>query len=472
MFINNIFRCQIKSIHFIGIGGIGMSGIARALLSLGFKVTGSDIKENQEILRLREDGAKIFIGHEEKNVHSADAIVFSSAITDDNAEILAAKALTIPLIPRALMLAELMKLRCGIAIAGSHGKTTTTSLIGTLMHEMGFEPMVIIGGIVNRFHSNALLGQGPFLVAEADESDGTFLHLSPTISVITNIDHEHLDFYENGIEDILQSFFKFTQRLPFYGLVVACVDDENVKNLLPKINRRIKTYGFSNEADYQAKNIETKGLFTNFDLYIKNEFIYTFNIHMAGLHNVLNSLAAIIVLEELGIKAKNLSQALASFCGVKRRFSLVDKVNNIQIIDDYAHHPTEIRAVINAAKRSFPKSSIKVLFQPHRYSRTKDLMADFAKCFLEVDFLCLTDIYSAQEKPIDGVNSQALLKLIHKETLLKPVYAHSLDEAAFMMANAAAPNDVILVLGAGNITNAGPVIVNNLHKKYADNEEK
>lgn len=468
MFINSIFKGRIKNIHFIGIGGIGMSGIAQVLISHGFKVSGSDLKESDETLNLKKLSAQIFIDHKEENIKNVDVVVFSSAISEQNPEIIAAQKKHIPIIPRALMLAELMRLRVGIAVAGAHGKTTTTSIIGTLMRDFGLDPTIIIGGVINKFLSNALVGQGQYLVAEADESDGTFLHLFPTIAVITNIDKEHLDYYKKGLEEICENFFKFTANLPFYGLLVACIDDIEVKKMLPKVNRRVKTYGFSKEADYRASNIKTEGLKTTFDLFVNNKFIYNFTINMAGLHNVLNSLASIAVLEELGIKAESLKPGLEAFCGVKRRFSLIGRINDISLIDDYAHHPSEIKAVISAAKRSFPASQIKILFQPHRFTRTQSLFQEFTECFSEADAVVITDIYPAQEKPILNINSQVLVENINYKINDLAFFASSIEEGIEKLVNLAYKNDVLFIMGAGNITKAGPKAVESLYKKFSE----
>ncbi|HXW53323.1 MAG TPA: UDP-N-acetylmuramate--L-alanine ligase, partial [Myxococcota bacterium] len=307
MAINSVFRERHKKIHLVGIGGIGMSGIARVLIASGFQVTGSDITDGPEVRSLRALGAQIFIGHHQSNVGDADVLVHSTAVDKDNEELVAARESKIPIIPRALMLSELMRLRCGIAVSGAHGKTTTTSLIGTLMHKLGFDPTIIIGGIVNHFDSNAVMGNSQFMVAEADESDGTFLHLSPTIAVVTNIDAEHLDFYRGGMAEIKESFRQFLNALPFYGLAVVCYDDIHVRSLMPTINRRMVTYGLMEGADYRASNIETKGFLTSFDLLVHEQFIGRYTVNMVGHHNVLNNLAAMAVLEEIGVAPRSLT---------------------------------------------------------------------------------------------------------------------------------------------------------------------
>jgi UDP-N-acetylmuramate--alanine ligase len=468
MAINSLFRGRIKRIHLVGIGGIGMSGIARVLIDSGFIVSGSDISKSQETSNLRSLGARIFIGHHENNVLDADVVVFSSAVPPDNVELRCAKLSNIPIIKRALMLAELMSLRCGIAVAGAHGKTTTTSLIGTLMHSHGLDPTIIIGGIINHFESNAVMGQGQFMVTEADESDGTFLHLKPSIAVVTNIDREHLDYFQGGLEEICEKFISFLNNLPFYGLAVVCSDDENIKVILPKLNRRVISYGLNPEAEYRACNIETKGFSTSFDLMKHGTFIERFTIRMVGLHNVLNALAAIAVLEELGTSASLQKDALFNFNGVKRRFSPLCLTDGITVIDDYAHHPTEISAVLKAAKSSFSDAKIRVLFQPHRYSRTKDLLHEFSQCFNDCDSLIITDIYSAQEQPIAGIDAHALIRHIEAQNNFKVEYARDLTEGAVKIAEISEKNDIVLTLGAGSITTIGPTIVSLLKEKHGN----
>jgi len=459
MSINSIFRGRIQHIHLVGIGGIGMSGVARVLIASGFTVSGSDLCESAETVNLRALGAQIFIGHDAKNVGDAQLMVYSSAVKPENVELRWARSKHVPIIPRALMLAELMRLRCGIAVAGTHGKTTTTSLVGTLMHKLGLDPTVIIGGIVNHFGTNAIVGLSQFMVTEADESDGTFLHLSPTIAVVTNIDADHLDFYQGGIEEIREQFSLFLNALPFYGLAVVCVDDPEIKKILESLNRRVATYGFDQSAMYSARHIKTQAFATSFDLYKHGEFVSNFITHMVGDHNILNTLAAIAVLEELGIDAVRLAPALTLFTGVKRRFSPVSINKNFMVIDDYAHHPTEIKAVLKAARASFANQKIRVLFQPHRYSRTQDLMHEFSSCFTDCDSLVITDIYAAQELPIAGISSETLIKKIKESTDFCAIHAQSIEDGARKIAELTEKNDVILTLGAGSITNAGPKIV-------------
>jgi UDP-N-acetylmuramate--alanine ligase len=463
MSINSIFKGRIQRIHMVGIGGIGMSGIARVLLAQGFSLTGSDLFESTEITNLKALGARIFIGHDAAHISDTQLVVFSSAIKPDNAEINAAKASHIPIIPRALMLAELMRLRCGIAIAGTHGKTTTTSLIGTLMHMLGLDPTVVIGGIINHFGTNAIVGQGQFMVSEADESDGTFLHLSPTIAVITNIDSDHLDYYES-LEHIREQFRLFVHSLPFYGLAVLCYDDPFLQALIPTLNCRFVSYGFDPQAHYCAKNISHQAFNTQFDLYKNNNFLTRISTCLVGHHNILNTLAALAVLEELGIEATSCAAVLKNFNGVKRRFTPIAINDRFIVIDDYAHHPTEIKAVLKAARHSFADHKIRVLFQPHRYSRTHDLMHEFSSCFDECDSLVITDIYAAQEQPIAGVNTHALINNIKEHNQRLALHATDIEDGARKIAALTQNNDVVLTLGAGSITKAAPRIVELLNE--------
>jgi UDP-N-acetylmuramate--alanine ligase len=465
MSINSIFRGRIQRIHLVGIGGIGMSGIARVLISSGFNISGSDLVESTETRNLQALGAQIFIGHQASHIGEAQLVVFSSAVKTDNPELICARNLSIPIIPRALMLAELMRLRCGIAIAGTHGKTTTTSLIGTLMHALGLDPTVVIGGIINHFGTNAIIGDSQFIVTEADESDGTFLHLAPTIAVVTNIDADHLDYYQGGIDQIREQFSLFLNALPFYGLAVVCSDDIHIQKILATLNRRVVTYGFNTQALYSARHITHNKFVTNFDLYKQQKYVGTFSTHIIGNHNILNTLAAIAVLEELGIDALKLKTALSMFNGVKRRFTPISVTEKYLVIDDYAHHPTEIKAVLKAARSWFNKYKIRVLFQPHRYTRTHDLMHEFSNCFNDCDSLVITDIYGAQEQPITGIDSHVLIKNIYNQTKLNALHATDIEDGARKIAALTQENDVILTLGAGSITNAGPRIVELLKER-------
>ncbi|MCS6858291.1 MAG: UDP-N-acetylmuramate--L-alanine ligase [Sandaracinaceae bacterium] len=446
-----MFRGRVRTIHFVGIGGIGMSGIAEVLLASGFEVSGSDLRESENTQRLRQLGAKIAFGHSPLHVGSADVVVFSSAVKPDNPELIEAKRRGIPVISRAEMLAELMRMRDGIAIAGSHGKTTTTSLIATVLREAGLDPTVIIGGKLNALGSNAAMGKGEFLVAEADESDGSFLRLSPVIAVITNIDPEHLDHY--GTHSALkQAFVNFANRLPFYGLVVACLDHPAVQSIIPQIEKRVVTYGFSAQANYRAKNVIAEGLSMRFDLSHRGRPDGSFTVRMPGTHNVLNALSVIAVADEIGVPRAITQDALAHFGGVDRRFTVVGKAaNDITIIDDYAHHPAEIEATLEAAQQAYGKRLV-VAFQPHRYTRTKLCFDHFIRAFNRADVLLIADIYSAGEAPIEGVSSQILAQAIASHGHRDVTWVGPRSHLAKAIVERLQPGDVVLTMGAGDIT--------------------
>jgi UDP-N-acetylmuramate--alanine ligase len=441
-----------KHIHFVGIGGIGMSGIAELLLNLGYKISGSDLQESDITRRLESFGGTINIGHDAAWIKGADVVVISSAIRADNPEVEAAVNSHIPVIPRAEMLAELMRLnKFGIAIAGSHGKTTTTSMVAWVLAEAGLDPTVVIGGKVDSLGgSNAKLGEGDFLVAEADESDGSFLKLSPVLEVVTNIDLEHLDFY-NSIEDIKAVFLEFIDKIPFYGAVILCMDDTHVASILPEIKKRILTYGLTSQANVYARGITTKGLNCRFEVCRENEVLGEITLSLAGVHNVYNALATVTVGLELGIPFVAIAAALQSFSGVQRRLQIKGERKGITVVDDYGHHPTEIRATLSALRDAWPERRIVVLFQPHRYSRTNALAEDFYTAFHEADILLLTEIYSAGETPIPGVTAEALLDGIkkhgHRHAHFEPTFDKLLEKAMDILAS----GDVVLSLGAGNI---------------------
>jgi len=399
-----------KHIHFVGIGGIGMSGIAELLLNLGYKISGSDLQESDITRRLESLGGTIHIGHDAAWIKGADVVVISSAIRADNPEVEAAVNSHIPVIPRAEMLAELMRLnKFGIAIAGSHGKTTTTSMVAWVLAEAGLDPTVVIGGKVDCLGgSNAKLGEGDFLVAEADESDGSFLKLSPVLEVVTNIDLEHLDFY-NSIEEIKAVFLEFIDKIPFYGAVILCMDDTHVASILPEIKKRILTYGLTSQADIYARAITTSGLNSRFEVCRENEVLGEITLALAGVHNVYNALATVTVGLELGIPFAAIAAALQSFSGVQRRLQIKGERRDITVVDDYGHHPTEIRATLSALRDAWPERRLVVLFQPHRYSRTEGLLEEFYTAFHEADILLLTEIYGAGENAIKGISSEVLL---------------------------------------------------------------
>ncbi len=441
-------------IHFVGIGGVGMSGIAEVLHNLGYKVQGSDISKNANVERLENSGIKIFIGHSADNVKDAHIVVKSSAIKDNNPEIKEAYNRGIPVIPRAEMLAELMRMKYSIAVAGSHGKTTTTSMIGTILNYANLDPTIVIGGKLDSLGSNAKLGKGEFLVAEADESDGSFLLLSPTIAVITNIDEEHLDHYKGGIEEIKNTFIQFVKKIPFYGVAVLCLDHPNIQDILPSIDKRIVTYGFLSQCDVRGDNIEVKEFNSSFDVYIKDEFQGRITIKMPGIHNVSNALAAIAVAYELEIPFEVIKEALNDFKGVNRRFYLKGNYNGAMIIDDYGHHPEEIKATLKSVKEAFNKNVI-VVFQPHRYSRTKALLNNFATAFYNADKLIVTEIYPAGEEKIEGINGKVLYDKIKEFGHKDVVFIDDFNDIVEYLKNNIDENSIVITLGAGDIWKIG-----------------
>ncbi|MCG2813312.1 MAG: UDP-N-acetylmuramate--L-alanine ligase, partial [Thermodesulfovibrionales bacterium] len=456
---------QYRTIHFVGIGGIGMSGIAEVLHNLGYEVTGSDVKESDTTNRLNSLGIRVYIGHRAENVDDAHVVVISSAVSKDNAEVVEAKRKSIPVIPRAEMLAELARMKYGILVAGAHGKTTTTSLIATVIASSGLDPTVVIGGKLRSTGSNARLGQGDFLVAEADESDGSFLRLSPTIAVVTNIDREHMDFFKT-MDSLRDAFLSFINKVPFYGVSIVCIENEELRKLLPYVHRRYITYGLSPDADVYASDIKKGFMTVSFDVVYKGENLGNFSLPVPGVHNILNSLAAIVAARELKVEAGVIKEALKKFSGIQRRFELKGEEKGIKVFDDYGHHPTEIKATLNAAKdgllarqvvatRNRGAGRLFVIFQPHRYTRTKDLMDEFTSCFSEADILCLMDIYSAGEKPINGIDSNALLDRIkktgHKDAAYFPDREKLMDNLLMRLKS----GDVVFTLGAGDVWKLG-----------------
>ncbi len=440
---------RIKKIHFVGIGGIGMSGIAELLLNQGYRVSGSDLRESDTTRRLAELGGEIVIGHSAENIVECDVVVTSTAVKKDNPEVIEAHRQHVAVIPRAEMLAELMRMKYGIAIAGTHGKTTTTSMMSVVLHHAGIDPTAVIGGKLDAFGSNAKLGRGKFLVAEADESDGSFMHLSPTIAVVTNIDADHLDFY-SGIEEIKQIFIDFINKVPFYGRAVLCLDDPNVQAILPEVKKRYLTYGFSSQADYHAADVKHRLGRTSFTAYFQGQELGQVSFRMPGRHNVLNALAVIAVARELEIPFATIVGGFRNFGGLQRRFQLRAEVNGVMIVDDYGHHPAEIKATLAAAKSGWNKRVVAV-FQPHRYSRTAALFNEFQTAFYQADLLLVTDVYAAGEEPIDGACGEALARGIidhgHKETY----YRSSFEEITELLAEMVEPGDLVVTLGAGNI---------------------
>lgn len=453
---------KYRIIHFVGIGGIGMSGIAEVLHNLGYEVTGSDIKESETTNRLRNLGIKIFIGHNGKNIDSAHVVVISSAVSADNPEVLEAKQRSIPVIPRAEMLAELGRLKYGILVAGAHGKTTTTSLIATMLGEGGLDPTVIIGGKLKSMGSNAKLGQGDYIVAEADESDGSFLKLNPTIAVITNIDREHMDYFTD-MDVLKQSFLLFINKIPFYGIAVVCMENEYLREIIPLIQRKYLTYGLSEDADIYARNIKHSGIRMSFEAVYKGKSLGMFILPVPGKHNVMNSLSAIAVAMELQIPVDVIAKALGNFSGIQRRFEFKGEAGEIKVFDDYGHHPSEIMATLKAARECFNGNRVVVLFQPHRYTRTRDLMDEFAMSFGDADKLFLTDIYPASERPIKGINSEVLAQRIRGTGFENLTYIPDRKEMMERVASELKQGDVLITLGAGDVYKMGEEILKKLN---------
>ena len=454
---------DLGPIHFVGIGGIGMSGIAEVLLNLGYKVSGTDLKKSEITDRLAELGGLINIGHEAGRVSGANVVVKSSAVQDDNPEIGAAREAHIPVIPRAEMLAELMRLKkYGIAVAGSHGKTSTTSLVGWVLAQAGLDPTVVIGGKVNSFGGcNAKLGAGDFLVAEADESDASFLKLAPALEVVTNIDLEHLDYYRD-LDQIKQVFLEFINKVPFYGAAIVCLDNPPIAEILPAIEKRFITYGLTGQADVSARSITTSGFSSQFEVCRAGQVLGPISLSLAGLHNVYNALAAVTVGLELEIPFTTIAAALQSFTGVQRRLQVRGERRGILVVDDYGHHPTEVRATLAALRDAMPERRLVVLFQPHRYTRTKALCKEFYTAFHGADLLVLTDIYDAGEKPIAGITSAFLLEGIKQHGQRQAYLIPALDDLPAQILPLLAEGDVVLTLGAGNIWTAGPRLLEKL----------
>jgi UDP-N-acetylmuramate--alanine ligase len=449
-----MFRGRVRRVHFIGVGGIGMSGLAEILRSMDFDVSGSDLREGENTARLARLGVKCHTGHDAAHVAGADVVVYSSAISKDNPELVAALRAGIPSITRGEMLAELMRMKYAVAIAGSHGKTTTTSLVATVLRAAGLDPTVVVGGRMASLGSNARLGAGDLLVAEADESDGSFLRLSPTIAAITNVDPEHLDFYGTH-EALKRAFVEFAERVPFYGLSVLCLDHPHVRDLLPSINRRYVTYGQSRQADYVADNLVYRGLETSFHVHRQGQALGEFVVRMPGQHNVLNCLAVIAISDELAVPLDVVKESLATFRGVARRFTVVGDPAGIALVDDYGHHPEEIRATLNAARHAYSQRVL-VAFQPHRYTRTRALFQEFARAFDQADQVFVADVYSAGEAPIAGISGEALAMAIESHGHRNVAYVRERDELAARLAEAASPGDVVLALGAGDINRVLP----------------
>ncbi len=446
-------------IHFVGIGGIGMSGIAELLLNLGYKVSGSDIQSSDITERLKSLGGKIYEGHAQKHVSGADVVVTSSAVDSTNPEVQAAEQASIPVIPRAEMLAELMRLKYSIAIAGAHGKTSTTSIVASVLAKGGLDPTVVIGGKLKSIGSNAVLGQGDYIVAEADESDGSFLKFSPTIAVVTNIDREHLDFYAD-LDEIKSVFLDFLDRIPFYGLAVLCLDNEPIQDLIPKIKKRYTTYGMNSQADFQIRDVEFESQKSRFSIHYGGKQLGRIRLNLPGLHNVYNATASIAVAQELDIVFDDIKSALESVEGVQRRLEVKGEINDITVIDDYGHHPTEIKTTLQALEENWPDRRKVVVFQPHRYTRTQALYDDFTRAFYQSDMLVVLPIYSAGEKRIEGINSRNLCEGINAHGHKEVHCVSDFKQAVACLEDILVPGDILLTLGAGDVWKVGMEILN------------
>ena len=454
---------KLKHIHMVGIGGTGMNGIAEVLFNLGYKVSGTDINENEATQRLVSLGVEISIGHKAEKVEGADVVVISSAIKEDNVEVGEARRQKIPVIPRAEMLAELMRMKYGIAVAGSHGKTSTTSMIAQVLEVAGFDPTIIVGGRLNTIGAHSKLGEGDFIVAEADESDRSFLYLSPFIAVLTNLDEEHLDQYKS-VDEIKKTFVNFANKVPFYCPIVLCLDDSNLQSLVPSLERRIITYGFSAQADIFARGQQFEKFSSISTLYWKGKKLGNLNLNVPGIHSIYNAMAAVAVGMDLDIPVSNIFQALENYRGIGRRFELKKKINNIMVIEDYAHHPTEIKTTLDAAKKGWPRRII-AIFQPHRYSRLFLLMKEFGTAFNEADILIITEIYPAGENPIAGVSGKALYKEILQFGHKNIYFEQDLKKIPSIVGKLALQKDMIIVMGAGNISSVIPGIIERLGRK-------
>lgn len=448
---------RVRRVHFVGIGGAGMSGIAEVMLNLGYDVQGSDLRTNPVTQRLESLGATVYIGHDPCHVKDTDVIVVSSAVTEDNPEVAAARELRIPVVPRAEMLAELMRFRFGIAVAGTHGKTTTTSLVASLLAEADLDPTYVIGGKLNSADSHARLGTGRYLVAEADESDASFLYLQPMISIVTNIDADHLETYEGDYGKLRQTFVEFLHHLPFYGLAVLCLDDPGVQAILPEVTRPFRTYSLeSQDADLYISGLEQRGLQMHFNLHRKGRSdSLPIVLNLPGRHNVLNALAAILVADELGLDDSAIQQGMLKFSGIARRSQfygeIASPVGPVLLVDDYGHHPREVAAILDAIKSGWPERRLVVVFQPHRYTRTRDLFEDFTQTLSNTDRLVLCEVYAAGEKAIPGADGRSLCRAIRARGQVDPVFVEDVKGVPDVLARVLKENDVILTLGAGDI---------------------
>ena len=462
--IGTLFK-RVKDVHFVGIGGVGMSGIAEILIALGFGVSGSDLRDSSTTVRLRDLGARVWIGHSRDHLEKADVVVVSSAVSHDNPEILEARDRLIPVIPRAEMLAELMRMQTSIAVAGMHGKTTTTSMVAAILSAAGLEPTVVIGGKLDHLGGGARLGQGDLLVAEADESDRSFLQLFPTIAVVTNLDMEHLDCY-SSMNEISEAFLEFINRIPFYGYAVLCLDDPHVQNIIPSIKKRFITYGLSSQALFRGMRPHFEGGLTHFAVCKGDVDLGEIYLPMPGTHNVADALAAVAVADIFDVPFEVTKRALDGFQGVQRRFTLRGRANGVAVIDDYGHHPTEIRAVLEAAGQ-IAQGRIAVLFQPHRYTRTKALFEEFLISFNNADLLYIMEIYPASEKPIEGVSAAVLCEGLRSRGHKRARLLTDRERIPDQVADDLQPGDILITLGAGDVTRMGPEILEALRRREA-----
>jgi len=446
---------RIRHLHFVGIGGAGMNGIAQVMLNLGYHVSGSDLKTNPAISRLIQQGATVHIGHAGDNIQGADAVVISTAVKDDNPEVVRARELRIPVVPRAEMLAELMRFHFGIAVAGTHGKTTTTSLVASLLAEAGLDPTFVIGGRLNSAGTHARLGGGEYLVAEADESDASFLYLQPMMAILTNVDADHMTTYGGDFNRLRQTFIEFLHHLPFYGLAILCIDDQEVRNLLPHVTRPVITYGQSEDADLRVSDIRQTGLQTHFRVTGGGEPAFDVTLNMPGRHNVLNALAAIAVARELGVGVEDIRRALLRFEGIGRRFNATDcrlpDGRKVMLVDDYGHHPREVAATIDAVHDGWPGRRLLLVFQPHRYTRTQEQFDDFAQVLSRADVLVLGEVYAAGESPIAGADGRSLSRAIRVRGQVDPVFIDPITELPRLLDGMLLDGDIVLTLGAGDI---------------------
>ena len=462
---------RVKNIHFVGIGGSGMSGIAEVLLNLGYVISGSDLSNNAASRRLAELGAVIHIGHAPEHVVGADAIVTSTAVKADNPEVIAGRERQIPIVPRAMMLAELMRLKSGIAIAGTHGKTTTTSLVASVLAEAGLDPTFVIGGRLNSAGANAKLGAGDFIVAEADESDASFLNLSPMIEVITNIDADHMETCDHSFAKLKQAFVEFTQRLPFYGVAILCIDDANVREIMPAISKMIVTYGFHEDAEVRAVDAKAVGSHMEFTVIQKDYAPMAVRLNQPGMHNIQNACAAIAIARELDVADAHIQKALQEFTGVGRRFTrygelpLADGKGSLTLVDDYGHHPVETAATIAAARGAYPGRRLVLAFQPHRYTRTRDLFEDFVKVLSTTDVLVLADVYAAGEQPIPAADGRSLAHALRVVGKTELVFVENIADMPETLLQLAKDGDVVVTMGAGSISNVPAQLVQMTGKK-------